>query len=267
MTDLKAIEEAFEAGDLKAWRAALAANVKANPAKRSARLDFADALLVIGDYEKADTHYDLAAGEGPIAARAQLTQRLLRGLVERDAWWADGAMPELADEPSEGFKALIAANIQLREGADDMAAAFEAAEEARGEILFSVNDGQEVDVRDVDDRMSSYLEMITPSGIYRMAPLSAVTSLICLPIEHVSDLVLRRAMLTLESGQSGSVFIPMVYPHTADTADEEKLARSTSWHGEATPIIGHGHRCFLAGDDLISLGELSSLRKAGAADG
>ncbi|MEM9284893.1 MAG: type VI secretion system accessory protein TagJ [Pseudomonadota bacterium] len=267
MTDLTAIEEAFEAGDLKAWRAALAANVKAHPAKRSARLDFADALLVIGDYEKADTHYDLAAGEGPVAARAQLTQRLLRGLVERDAWWADGAMPELADEPSDAFKALITALIKNREGADDTAVAFDAAEAARGEILFSLNDGPEVDVRDVDDRIASYLEMITPSGVYNLAPMSAVTSLVCLPIEHVSDLVLRRAMLTLESGQSGSVFIPMVYPHTDDVSDEEKLARSTSWHGEGVPIIGHGQRCFLAGDDLVPMGELSSLKRAGASDG
>ncbi|MEO1658098.1 MAG: type VI secretion system accessory protein TagJ [Pseudomonadota bacterium] len=267
MTDLTAIEEAFEAGDLKAWRAALAANVKAHPAKRSARLDFADALLVIGDYEKADTHYDLAGGEGPVAARAQLTQRLLRGLIERDAWWADGAMPELADEPSEAFKALIAALIKQREGAGDAGAAFNAAEAARGEMLFSVNEGPAADFRDVDDRMASYLEMITPSGVYRLAPLSAVTSLTCLPIEHVSDLVLRRAMLSLENGQSGSVFLPMVYPHTADTDDLEKLGRSTSWHGEAAPIIGHGQRCFLAGDDLVPMGELSSLKKVGVADG
>ncbi|MEO1043605.1 MAG: type VI secretion system accessory protein TagJ [Pseudomonadota bacterium] len=267
MTDLTAIEEAFEAGDLTAWRAALAANVKANPAKRSARLDFADALLVIGAYEKADTHYDLAGGEGPIAARSQLTQRLLRGLVERDAWWNDGAMPELADEPNDGFKALIAALIKKREAADDLVAAFNAAEETRGELLFSVNDGPEVDFRDVDDRMASFLEMLTPSGVYKLAPLAAVKSLTCLPIEHVSDLVMRRAMLTLASGQSGSVFLPMIYPHTTNTSDTEKLGRATSWHGENSPFTGQGHRCFLVGDDLLSMGELSSLRQAGASDG
>lgn len=257
MTAAMTEQEAFEAGDLSAWRAALAAKVKENPASAARRLDFADALLVIGDYEKAELHYDLAGQEGVKGMRAQVFRRLLRGMVARDAWWEEGAMPELAGEPDDGFRLLIEAIVTQRSG-KDASDAFEAAEEARTPVAGLLNGEQVTDLRDTDDRMGSLLEFLTPAGDYMLAPMSSVVHLKCEPIQSVSDLILRRAEAAFTTGRAGTVFLPMIYPHSADTSDLHKLGRGTDWNTGQTPVTAEGQRCFIAGDDVISLGEIEA---------
>ena len=102
-------------------------------------------------------------------------------------------------------------------------------------------------------------------GKYGLVPFEAVTELSLDGVRDLRDLVWMPARLTLKTGQSGHVFLPVRYPGAAADADAAiKLARKTEWDdGGDLGNRGRGQRVFDAGDAEIAILELRRLTFGG----
>jgi type VI secretion system protein ImpE len=69
----------------------------------------------------------------------------------------------------------------------------------------------------------------------------------------------RRATMSVREGPDGEVYIPTIYASDdAGLAPALKLGRETHWRGEAV-VRGVGQRVFLAGEEAMTVMELTTL--------
>lgn len=250
MSDLATLLREARLGDA---RAQAAGRVRANPSDVAARLDLADVLIVLGEWERADAHLDMAGTLDPgRAVAAALTRQLIRAAAWRDDSFTRGRPPELVTEPDAGV-----ANALAR-----LAGREPAAEEPE---LSGTCDGAPFrTLRDADDRTAGVLEVLTSTGKYMWVPLAAVLSLRPSRPDSVRDLVWRPAELDVAGGPGGVVYLPATY-HAAAPSDAQRLARETEWAEAADgTTAGAGARCLLVGDGLLTLDGFAELTVASA---
>ncbi|TWF50065.1 type VI secretion system accessory protein TagJ [Neorhizobium alkalisoli] len=248
----EALEEALQ--EAKAY-------LKAKPSDQDARHLYIDLLILAGDYERADNQCSLAATFSPEATMGfVLLRNTLRGMAARDAWFATGAVPEFPGGPTECDKLAVSLGIAERMGdADGAKKTLEALEENRGERSMLWNGKPVSDFRDLDDRIPHALEVIMSGGGYLWIDFSKIAGLSVEPITRPRDLAFRSAELSLIDGAMANVLLPAIYAGTTDD-NKLRLSRETDWMETKTGITsGRGQRCFLAGDDLVSFHDMSSL--------
>ena len=75
-------------------------------------------------------------------------------------------------------------------------------------------------------------------------------------------------LLELQDGSGGNVFLPVLYPGSYESPDEEiRLGRKTDWNApENGPTLGVGMHLFLVGEDAVSLPEWRQLMIEGSGD-
>ncbi len=261
MTLSESISQALSKDTLNDALQEARAHLKAKPSDQDARHLYIDLLIVAGDYERADSQCSLATTFAPEATMGfVLLRNMLRGMAARDAWFATGAVPEFPGGPSELDKLAVRLGIASRMGdREDAQAALVELEEARGERPMIWNGQPVSDFRDLDDRMPHALEVIMSGGGYLWVDFEKIAALNVEPIARPRDLAFRSAELSLIDGAVASVLIPAIYPGT-DATETLRLGRETEWVEEASGITsGRGQRCFLAGDDLVSFHDLTSL--------
>ncbi|MBD8547685.1 type VI secretion system accessory protein TagJ [Sphingomonas sp. CFBP 8760] len=235
-------------------RALAAARVRAKPDDARARLDLADMLIVLGEWDKADNHADLAGTYDPSrAVGLALLRQLIRAATWRDQSFAERRPPDLVTEPDAGVVAALALLAGTALPADEPAA------------LTVTVDGQAHDgFRDLDDRVAGVLEVLTGNGRYLWVPLSQVAALRPAKPERLRDLVWRPAEIEVTGGPSGTVYIPALYPFAGGGGDAtHRLGRATDWVEEADGRLrGIGQRGWLAGDDILTLDGFEELSVA-----
>lgn len=102
-------------------------------------------------------------------------------------------------------------------------------------------------------------------GAYLWIDFSRIAALNVEPIARPRDLAFRRAELELVDGASAPVLLPAIYHGTKGA--RLLLGRETEWVAEPTGITtGRGQKCFLAGDDLVSFHDLTSLDAISGSD-
>ncbi|MBB4275612.1 type VI secretion system accessory protein TagJ [Rhizobium mongolense] len=240
------------------------AQVKSAATDKEARHLYIDLLVLSGDYERADAQCNVAVTFSPEDAMGfALLRNQLRAIAARDAWFEKGAVPEFPQGPSELDMAAMRLGIADRTPErGDAKTALDRLEELRGERPMVWNGREVSDFRDLDDRIPHALEVIMTGGAYLWVDFSKIASVTIEPIVRPRDLAYRRAKLSLIDGASAPVLLPAIYHGTkADPA--LRLGRETEWVKEPSGIsTGRGHRCFLAGDELVSFHETVSLDAA-----
>lgn len=230
-------------------RALLAARVRARPTDARARLDFADILILAGEWDKADTQADLAGTyDTSRAVGLALLRQLIRAAAWRDQTFAERRPPDLVIEPD----AAIAASLAWLADAPAPPAP----------PLSAMIDGTPATpFRDLDDRLAGVLEVLTGNGRYLWIPLSQVASLRPARPERLRDLAWRAAEISVRGGPEGTVYIPALYPVVAgEGTAAHRLGRETDWiEGAGGTTRGIGQRCFLAGDDIVTLDGFAEL--------
>lgn len=243
------------------------AHLKSNPADQEARHLYIDLLVLQGDYERADNQCSVAVTFAPDATMGfALLRNELRGMAARDAWFANGAVLEFPQGPSDLDKLAIELGIAHRMGdAENSKATLTSLDEHRGECALIWNGKQVADFRDLDDRIPHALEVIMTGGAYLWVDFTKIAVLTLEPIARPRDLAFRRGELSLNDGAVAPVLLPAIYPGTAGEM-ALRLGRETDWINEPTGITtGRGQRCFLAGDELVSFHDTKTVEAIPAA--
>lgn len=234
-------------------RALLAQRVKAAPTDARARLDLAELLVVLGEWDKADGHADLASSyDTSRGVGVALFRQLIRAATWRDETFRDRRPPDLVIEPDGAVTAALAGIAGTTAGAPPDDAALEAR-----------IDGRPIDgLRDLDDRLAGVLEVIAGNGRYIWISWADVAALRPAKPERLRDLVWRPAEIEVRGGPSGTVYLPMLYPG-GDPSPAQRLGRETDWVEAADGgIHGVGLKCLLAGDDIVALDGFGTLEVA-----
>ncbi|HVZ09633.1 type VI secretion system accessory protein TagJ [Rhodopila sp.] len=253
----------FKAGRLNEAVAAAGAAVRAAPADLSARIFLAELLLFAGNFERADVVLDAASVIEPEAAIVVAEFRqLLRAATARRQVHSDGRLPEFLDEPTPALAAILEAHVALRAGDAATAAAMAGrAEELRPRIDGRAGTRRFDDFRDASDLNSGFFEVLTTTGKYFWIPAERVMSVEFHKPLRARDLFWRRASMSVRQGPDGDVYLPVIY-ETTDPAspDTLRLGRATEWvERGAGLVLGAGQASFLAGDDLVSIMDLTTL--------
>ncbi len=250
----------IRSNDLPGARALLVEAVKRAPADASARYALAEVLILQGDFERADTHLDMASTQDPtLGTLVALLRQLVRAAVHREEVFAAGRSPDLVTEPTPVIETALRILLESR-GGEGAAALREAADEAAPELSGTCDGTAFTTLRDLDDRTADVLELLTPTGKYVWAPWSQVVSLQLRPLERPRERVWRPAELELRDGPSGVVYLPMIYPAPADAmTDPLRLGRETEWTDRAGLTCGLGQRCLLVGEEMLALSSITEL--------
>jgi type VI secretion system protein ImpE len=260
---MSAADEAIEAGDVAAARAALIDEVRAKPDDRAARMFLIQVQMVLGEWDKALTHIRTLANLSPEAMTFQAAyDRLIAAERQREAVFKGQARAEALAEGGPWFGQLIDALAADASGDAETATrlraqAYDEAPETPGEA-----DGHRFEfIADTDARLGPALEVII-DGRYGLVPFEAITLLESEGAKDLRDIVWLPVRLTLKSGRSGAVFIPTRYPGAGAEADGMlKLARRTEWDERGDlGNAGRGQRVLDAGGadiDLLTLRRLT----------
>lgn len=257
-------KDLYSAGKLDdAIQAALTA-VKANPGDKNMRFFLAELLCFGGEWERADRQLDSVVQQSTDAnLLALLFRQLIRAEIIRDQVFSEGRAPELVVAlPRDAELQLeLCAALRLKHGAD-VPKLVSAAEEARGAPSGECNGQAFTGIRDLDDRIAGVLEVLTANGKYFWVPWASVKTLELEKPQRPMDLLWRKASIDVAEGPEGEVYIPTRYPGAAspDWDAQLRLGRSTAWRGdEDTAVTGMGLRMLLAGEEALSIMELTSL--------
>jgi type VI secretion system protein ImpE len=236
--------------------------VKSHPGDKQARHLYIDLLVLKGEYERADAQCNLAANFSPEDATGfGLLRHQLRAMAARNAWFAEGAVPQFPGEPSAREKQMLKLAIARKDGASGEALAILEALDEEGAAPQSEAAGNTLPfLRDADDRTAYVLEALTSGGAYLWVGFERIADLKLEPVTRPRDYAFRPARLTLRDGASAMVLLPAIY-HGTPAESALLLARETRWQQDDSGLTtGSGQRCLLVGDDLLPLHELPELQ-------
>jgi type VI secretion system protein ImpE len=260
---MKSANELFQAGQLTPAVQAAVDGVKNAPADRTKRFLLAELLAFAGDLERADKHLDaIASPENADLLAVLQFRQLLRAEGIRQQVFAEGRSPNFLTNPGDQEKARLEALMDLRQGKAAAAAnRIATADDARPKVSGTCDGNAFDDIRDLDDVVGPFLEVITAKGTYYWVPFSHLKSVDFHKPDRPRDVLWRKAKLVAKDGLDGDVFVPTLYVNTAkETDDELRVGRATEWRGQdGEPIRGIGHRQLLVGEDAKALLTISKL--------
>ena len=253
----------FRAGRLADAVAAAGAAVRKAPADLAPRVLLAELLMFAGNLERADVILDAGSVVDPQAAIviAEFRQ-LLRADMARRQLRRDGRLPEFLGEPTEALAAILQAYVAQRAGdAAETAALAAQAEALRPRVTGKVNGTAFDDFRDADDLNAGYFEVLTTTGKYFWIPTERIESISFDKPKRARDLYWRRVNMSVRGGPDGVVYLPAIYGGDDPAiSDELRLGRATDWIETADgPVRGIGQRMFLAGQDLVSVMDITEV--------
>lgn len=238
---LEAAERSVRDGDLEGALKNLQAHVRAEPSNAKLRVFLFQLLALLGRWDRALTHLDVAATLDPAAlAMKQVYREAIACEMLRTQVFAGQKAPMVLGQPEEWLALLIESTLQAGRGAKDLAEslrarAFDLAPTSAGAL-----DGKAFEwIADADMRFGPVLEAIM-NGRYYWVPFA---HLACVVIEKPADLrdfVWAPAHIELANGGASVALIPARYPGT-ELADDGALVlgRKTVW-SEFAPSVFHG---------------------------
>jgi type VI secretion system protein ImpE len=262
-----AAAEKLRAGDLPACLADLQSQVRSNPAAVAPRIFLAQLMMVLGEWDRANTQLnviaEMDAGAIPMtrAYAAAIQSERLRGAVFK------GQHTPLIFGDPEPWIALIIQSLAAsaaghKEQADTVRAdAFAAAPATSGTL-----NGQEFEwIADADSRLGPILEVLL-NGAYYWVPFNRIAAVDFEPPADLRDMVWMPAQFTWTNGGQAVGFIPTRYAGTEAAEDSAlRLARKTQWTSIGTDAFaGLGQRVLATSADEVPLLEVRELRLTGS---
>jgi type VI secretion system protein ImpE len=233
--------------------------IKKQPTAVEKRFFLFQLMVVMGHWERALQQLQTCVKlDKSLAATAHVYGDLVRTETIRAKVFAGEVPPRFLQEPPvwcAGIVQALALQAQNRIEEADQArsAAFDRLIECSGNL--TTKDGQfSFDwLVDADSRLGAILEVIL-NGQYMWLAMDQVKSIEVAPPHDLRDLVWTIAEITLKEGDTLSAFIPTRYPHSEDTDDATRLARTTTWREVGTTTtIGSGQRMWMTNEMDLAL--------------
>ena len=228
-------------GDPAAALKQLQEQVRAKPADAKLRVFLFQLLAVLGQWERARTQLDVAAGlDASALAMAQTYREAILCERLRAQVFAGKKSPLVLGQPEPWLGLLIESVLQSGRG-DEAAAsrlradAFEQAPASAGML-----EGEAFEwIADADSRLGPVLEAII-NGRYYWVPFTRLKRVVVEPPADLRDYVWMPAHLDLENGGETVALIPTRYPGSESSEDSQiVLARKTQWTEIADGVF-HG---------------------------
>ena len=238
--------------------------VKRNPTDIQRRGFLAELLCASGRLERADAQLEVILQQDPKTA---VTIALLRQLIPRrygaPRFYAAGRVPEFLDQPPPICQNYVEATIHARENRPAEALRLiERAEEQRPRIK------RQLQRQTASKTCATWTTLRPPSSRsdkHRASsvgfPWTACSPSSSASLSGCAILIWRRTAMSVASGPDGEVFLPATYcPGTAEVSEAALLGRVTEWQGgDGAPMRGVGQVCFLAGDDSVSIMDMTTV--------
>lgn len=253
----------FKAGQLQEAIDAQLAAVKADPADHGKRIFLFELLAFAGDLDRARRQIEAVDyGEMELDTAVIAYRKLLDAEQARRRLFADGQSPRFFGEAPEHIHRRLEALTCLREGRPaDAMARLQKAEEAAPPVRGRLNDKPFESLRDYDDVLGTVLEVMARDAYY-WVPLEQIAALSMSAPRFPRDLIWAPASLELKEGESGDVFLPVLYAGSHQHSDNGvRLGRITDWESsEDRPTRGLGLRMFRKDAEDMSLLEWRRLQ-------
>lgn len=256
------VKDHLSAGGLQAAIDVATADVRGKPREAGARFVLAQLLCIKGELERADQQLDtIAQQEMKLGPTVVTLRQVIRAEQARRQFYNDGRLPDFLRPPADYVKLHLEAAVLLRKAeAKKAAEMLDQAEELRPHRV-GICDGTAFDdLRDLDDVSACYLEVLTSTGKFYVVPIEDVTRIEFHGREQPSDLIWRRAQLSVREGPDGEVYIPAIYCPIGESSERAMLGRTTDWvGGDGEPVRGVGQRCFLVGEESVPIMQLETV--------
>lgn len=219
------------------------------------RGQFTELLCLAGDLERADKQLDFMVQKKPdFAVGAVNLRHLIRAQQARVDFHNGNDVPQLFHEADEMDSTFLELHMALSQGDKTNAAEFAAKLESLR--LEKQTDATQSHIRDLDDTLGGYLELLGTNGKYYLAQFSEIKHISIQKPESLLELVWLRVEIEVNNGESGTAYLPSVY-HGAQT-DVAKLAQVTDWDESNDDLItGSGMKMLFVNDDAITINELA----------
>ena len=136
-------------------------------------------------------------------------RHLIRAEQARQDFYEGKAAPKLFHEADELDEVFLQMHIDLRE--DDFKLATEKAATVESLRISTVNE-QLTAIRDIDDSLNPYLELLGTNGEFYLARFDEIEKFEVQPIESIVEQIWLRVEVTIKDGPVGTAHIPVVYP-------------------------------------------------------
>jgi type VI secretion system protein ImpE len=252
-------QEFFEAGDLASAITQASEDLKKDPGNPKQRIFLFEMLCCTGELDRAAKHLDVLA---PGNANVQSYRNVVGAEKKRRLVFAEGRTPGLPKHAPPYTQLHLDALSRIREGKGEEALALlEQAEQMRPAVAGVINNQEQFDdLKDADDLMGPFLEVITATN-YSWVPWEIVRTVIIPAPENLRDMIWLPARVELEMGSLGEVFIPVLYAGSYLQPDVRvKLGQVTEWRSDVEGLaLAYGQRLLMAGGRDYPILEIRSL--------
>ncbi|MCC5853766.1 MAG: virulence protein SciE type [Alkalimonas sp.] len=254
---MKKVKESIVQGHLLEAKQRLESLLKDDPLSLDLRSIYVELLCVIGELDKADQQLDMMVRQHPDCLMGAVNLRqLIRAQTARQDFYQGGMTATLFGEADASFEALLSLHLALREG--DLTAAQQAAEQLeslRQPAQFELNGNTVQEVRDLDDSLAGYLELLGTDGKFYLAKFSEIESLELQPAKSIIDMAWRRVNISIVDGPQGEAFLPVCY--IASDSELSRLGRETDWRQLGDHLVtGVGQKMLLVDEQALPLTQL-----------
>lgn len=240
--------------------------LKDEPLNFDIRSAYIELLCIDGELERADKQLDFMVKKSPEFAVGAINLRhLIRAEQSRKDFYSGKSAPKLFHEADELDTLFLEMHLAKLEGDLNSLAEMSAKLEVLRTELSDDAQPQGL-IRDLDDMLNPYLEVLGTNGEFYLARFSEIESLKVEPIDSVLENIWLRVEMTITDGPTGTAHLPLVYAQS--NSDIEKLGQITEWDEISDDIVlGRGMKMLFIDEEATLISDLTiSKTKEAAVD-
>lgn len=251
---MKEIQNLIKNGKLSESLSRCADILQDEPMNFDIRSIFVELLCINGELERADKQLDFMVQKKPeFSVGAVNLRHLIRAQQSRLDFYQGKGIPQLFHESDERDKLFLQIHVAQLKG--DVAQAVEKSKQLEELRSQTESDNPSSQIRDLDDSLNPYVEVLGTNGEFYLARYSEIDSLAIKPAESFLENIWLRVDIVIKNGPSGTAHLPAVYANS--TSDIEKLGQVTEWEEKDECLhLGKGLKMLFINDEAVVFTEL-----------
>lgn len=247
---MKKIHSLIREGKLVDALSCCAKELQDDPLNFDIRSIYAELLCINGELETADKQLDFMVQKNPeFAVGAVNLRHLIRAQQSRIDFYQGKGIPKLFHEANAVDSLFLKMHMTLLEGKTNEAASL--AKQMETLRIENIVDEHSA-IRDLDDSLSPYLELLGTNGEFYLANFNEIETLKVEPITSLLESIWLRVEITIKDGPSGTAHLPLVYANS--NTELEKLGQITDWDElQEEFILGKGMKMLFVDDEAITI--------------